>query len=161
MTNIWHVWATAVLLATGAPAQTKPDFSGTWKLDLRSRLDDLPDLKNAVVKIEHHEPKIHFEITTTTRSGAAVEAFDLTTDGVEKKQTVGNQPCVASAQWDPQTGTELILAVKCESPQGTVVTTRQARLGEKGKVMTTILTVKDKTSVKKGYGFYVKGPEPR
>ncbi len=40
------------------------------------------------------------------------------------------------------------------------MTTRQARLGEKGKVMTTILTVKDKSSEKKGYSFYVYGLDP-
>jgi hypothetical protein len=156
----WCVWALAAALATGALAQKKPDFSGTWKLDPRSRLDDVPSLKSTVIKIEQLDPKIHFQITTVRVSGETSETFDLTTDGVERKQTTGGQPCVASAQWDPWKGTELVLTIKCDTPQGTVVSTRQAKLGENGSFMTTTLTVKDKTGEKKGYGFYVKEPPP-
>ncbi|MGA2329626.1 MAG: hypothetical protein ABSH05_25505 [Bryobacteraceae bacterium] len=161
MRNSWYVWVMAAAFATGALAQKKPDFSGTWKLDLlRSRLDDVPGLKSSVIKIEHHEPKIHIEITTVTHQGETSEAFDLTTDGVESKQTIGGQPCAASAQWDSWSGNRLVLTVKCQPPEGAVVTTRRMKLGDKDRMMTTVLTVKDKTGEKKGYGFYVKEPQP-
>lgn len=158
----WCVWAMAAALATGALAQKKkPDFSGTWKLDLlRSRLDNIPDLKGSVIKIEHHEPKIHIEITTVTGQGETSEAFDLATDGVEGKQTIGGQPCAASVQWDVWSGSRLVLTVKCGPPEGMVVTTRRMTLGDKGRMLTTVLTVKDKTGEKKGYGFYIKQPQP-
>lgn len=162
MSNIWYLWAMGVVLATATPAQTKPDFSGTWTLDLlRSRLDQISPPKSSVIKIEHHEPKIHIEIATVTHSGTTTEAFDLTTDGAESRQTIGGQPCTASVKWGGWDGKRLLLAIQCESPEGTVVTTRRIKLGEKGRIMTTIETVKDKTGLKTAYGFYVKQPPPR
>jgi hypothetical protein len=162
MTKILFACAMAAAIAIAAPPQKKkPDFSGTWKLDPRSRLESIPDLKSSVITIDHHEPKIHIETTTVSREGVDKEAFDLATDGVARKATAGSEACSASARWDSWTGTRLMLVIKCDTPQGPVVTTRQMMLGQKDKMMTTILTVQDKTGEKKGYGFYVKEPEAK
>ncbi len=55
-----------------------------------------------------------------------------------------------------QTGERLDIEMKCESTDGPVVTTRVLKLGSKGKVVTTVLTIRDKGGQKRGYEFFTK-----
>ncbi len=151
-----------ILAAVGGAvlaAVAKPDFTGTWQLDPRSRFSaQLPAPTSMALAIVHHEPKLHFEIKSETGGSARNQVFDLTTDGTEVTQTNAAETCTASARWGDINGTRLMLTTKQQSPSGTVVTSREMKLGKKGKILTTVLTVQNQSGTHKAYEFYVRTP---
>ncbi len=139
------------VLSTAALASDGPNFSGTWKLDpLRSRFDAIKTPRDLVLKIDQQDPRIN--ITIAGKADIS-EVYELSTDGTEQKLTLEGRPAKASAEWD---GESLILTVTRETADGPVVETRRAKLGDKGKMLTTILTIRNKAGEKTVYGFYTK-----
>jgi hypothetical protein len=146
----WLVAAAVLALAPLSWAQQKPDFSGTWKLDpLKSRTDQVKEPKDLVLKIEHKEPAVHVSL-------APGGDFDLMIDSTIKEVHFDDVPGFAMASWDRWQGDHLILQTTRKTPSGDVVTIRELRLGDKGKILTTVLTVRDKTGEHKAYEFFVK-----
>lgn len=158
MKKLWWVSCAAVLLATAAFAQTKPDFTGTWTLDtLRSRLEKGWDVKALTLKIEQNEPNITLDTTRIPKKGNEVQyKLTLNTDGTEVQETIDGQPCTASATWGPYTGERLIVKTKCTGSNGEVTRVREMKVGSKGKMLTTVLTTTDSTGSHKSYEFYTK-----
>lgn len=145
------VVAGGTVLAAGG----KPDFSGNWKLDpLMSRFDrGIHAPKSRTLAIEHHEPKVHIEIKTETKEDNQDQVFDLTTDGREAKQIGGT--ATASASWGDIDGTRLVLTIKEQSANGTVVTSRWMKLGSQGKMLTTVLTIQNAKGKQEADEFFV------
>ena len=56
----------------------------------------------------------------------------------------------------PVEGTRLIVETDTGSGTGEVVSTRQMILGEKAKILTTVLTVQNASGEKKGYEFFFR-----
>ncbi len=135
-------------------AQTpKPDFSGTWQLDVqRTRFGEIPPPKSLLIQIEHHDPQIRIVTITTTDDGETRETLVLTTDGQPHNYTLQDQPCSATARWDAWRGERLIAEVK---RPGSLLS-RRFSLGAKGKILTTVLTIKDNSGEKKAYEFFFK-----
>ncbi len=134
------------------PAE-RPDFTGTWKIDAeRSRIADVPAVKNTVLKIEQQDARI---ILTITNGDRKPDTFELPTNGAGQKVTIDNQPATASASWDDE---RLVFTLTRETPAGPVTERRSAKLSDTGKTMSTIYTLKDNSGEKRGYGFYVKQP---
>lgn len=145
----------ALVLVFGLLAQKadKPDLSGTWQLDLKlTRFGELPQPKNLVLQIEHREPEIQILTVTTTRTGDTRETLKLTTDGARHEHSVQGQPCTATAQWHWWEGRRLVVEVKCQE----VSHQRRYTLGTGGKILTTVLTMTDKSGEKKAYEFFFK-----
>jgi hypothetical protein len=135
----------------GIRAAEKPNLSGTWKLDpLRSRFDAIPAPKSGLLKIEHQEPKIHIAVEMAGKRGDTTQVLDLTTDGAEQKVTIAGQSATADAYWEDDR--HLVVEVK----HGEQTETRRMNLGDKGKMLTTVLSLKDPSGQKSAYGFYVK-----
>ena len=141
-------------LGTALCAQTKPNFSGVWKLDvLRSRIDPKSDIKAETMKIEHAEPKLKIEMDAELKNGKRDYVVDLQTDGAESQTTMEGQSCKAVARWGTRTGERLILEITC--PNG-LVSTREMKLGSKDKMLTTTLVIKDARGKRKSYEFFTK-----
>ena len=155
MKNHKLLWLFLAFSLLAIAAAQKPNLSGTWKLDpLRSRFDAIPAPKSGVLKIEHQEPKLHLTVDMAGKNGASTQDLDLTTDGTEQKITIGGQPATASAYW--QDDQHLVIEVQRETPGGTLVESRRMHPGDKGKMLTTVFSVKDTSGQKSAYGFYVK-----
>jgi hypothetical protein len=135
-------------------AQEKPNYSGTWKLDpLRSRSEAVKQPKEMVLKIQHAEPNLRIEIVRDTDKGGKTEILELKTDG----NAVQAEDATVSAAWDPWKPQHLLLTIERRTPSGPVSLMREIRMGDKGNVLTTILTAKNGTDAeKKAYEFYVK-----
>jgi hypothetical protein len=129
-----------LMWAQAAPA---PDFAGTWKLDtLRSRFENLPTPKSLVLQIDQQNSTVDVKMTTVTHDGESTETYQL-------KAPASNP----SAAWD---GDHLVLQCHHNTPNGPVEMTRRLKRGDKGKIMTAVLTVKDQSGVHTAYEFYVK-----
>jgi hypothetical protein len=145
------VYALILIAPTLLWAQEKPNYSGTWKLDpLRSRSEAVKQPKEMVLKILHTEPNLKIEILRDTDK---TEVLELKTDGnpVQKEETT------ATAGWDQWKPELLVLSIERRTPTGLLSMIREIRMGDKGKVLTTILTAKEGSAgEKKAYEFYVK-----
>ena len=141
-------------------ASAKPDFSGTWQLDPRaSRFnEELRAPKSMTLTIEHHEPKLHIELKSETKQGPQDLVFDLTADGPEAKETISGSTYAANVEWGDIDGTRLVLTIKQQSPNGTVVTSRVMKLGSQGKILTTVLTVESHGDEQTAYEFFERKP---
>ena len=152
----------ALALAALMPAESRPDFSGTWKLDtLRSRFDSkAKPPKSATLTLEQHGTTLRLDLVS--EGGALPEKcdFELPIDGTEVQAAGSGGTYSASAQWGNIDGTHLILVIKRNSPEGTVVTSRQMKLGEDQRILTTVLTTTDTAGDKKAYEFYNRQPQP-
>lgn len=144
-----------VVTALGLCAEqpSKPDFSGTWQMDLqRTRLGKIPPPKSLVIQIEHHEPQIRILTITTTETGETRETLELSTDGKQHNCSVNEQTCTASARWHWWRGQRLVVEVDCPG----VSRSRRLTLGAKGRMLTTVLTVRDGSGENKAYEFFTK-----
>jgi hypothetical protein len=147
----------ALIAAPGALSEEKPDFSGTWKLDLQlTRFNDVEPPKSLIMKIDHQEPRIKIRSETETKAGVVTESIELPTDGSEHQCKIDGQTALASANWDQWTGERLVWIVKRETPQGSMEVTRRAKLGDKGKILTTVATIKTSGGEQKYNEFFVR-----
>jgi hypothetical protein len=72
---------TVAIKSHGNPGQTKADFDGTWKLDLKkSNATDIGK-RDATIKILYHEPELKITRTFVTAGQAIERDFVYYTDG--------------------------------------------------------------------------------
>ncbi len=90
------------LLAAGLPAQTKPDFTGTWKLNEIKTAITAAGPKEIVFKIDHKEPV--FKYTATGKVGAHNQSFSETYEfDTSAKPRRDPSKIVAEGQWEGDT----------------------------------------------------------
>lgn len=126
-----------LLAATTLFGQSRPDFSGTWKLnkdksDLGMFADRMPD--DFAVRIDHKDPEI--KISQPGMRGGTQES-KVTTDGKPSETTsqtpMGEVKSKAVAKWD---GAALVLDVEREMGGNTMSQTDRWTLSPDGKVLT-------------------------
>jgi hypothetical protein len=88
------------LLCGGAMAQTRPNFSGSWKLNVaRSDIQE-PRLKGAVFKIQHQEPEFIISRTLLYSGEQQHMKFNLRTDGSPLVVPYGEEKLMLRVRWD-------------------------------------------------------------
>ncbi len=93
------------LCAVLAFSQTasKPDFTGTWKLNLdKSKLESPPPDSSRFV-IDHKEPSFRLQRTHVFKGKPDTWSIELTTDGKEVVQKDGNMDFHVSLRWEGDT----------------------------------------------------------
>ena len=134
-----------VLAAVSALAQdAKPNFSGTWNMDLsKSDFGPVPAPDSLVAVIEHKEPSVKITTTQKGQQGEIVNERILTTDGKENTNKMrmmgGEQEIKSTSKWN---GKKLTTAFKLDV-QGAPVEFNDAwELSDDGKVMTIVRDIK-------------------
>jgi len=130
----WPIAALMIAVCLLAWSQTRPDFSGTWKMNVaKSDFGALPAPEGGSLKIEHKDPSLKLISTTTGASGERTFEISLTTDGAECTNFVGNIEIKSVAKWDAET-----LLVEHKAAGGEVVVKDKWTLSPDGKVLTLV-----------------------
>jgi hypothetical protein len=134
-----------VLVAASALAQgAKPNFSGTWQIDLtKSEFGPMPPPDSIVSIIDHKDPKIVVKTTQKGAQGEFSNERNITTDGKPNanklKTPMGEQDVTSTTTWD---GNQLVSSYKMEI-QGTAVEFSDSwSLSDDGKVLTIAREIK-------------------
>jgi len=125
-----------LLTGTAAMAQTKPDFSGDWKLNKeKSDFGPIPAPDSMSLKIEHHDPDLK---VTTHATGGPQGDIDYeakyTTDGKECANQFGDRVKLKSKLvWD---GATLVIDSNMDASEMQLTIKGRWTLSEDGKSLT-------------------------
>jgi len=98
------------LPVASAFAQQKPDFSGTWKLNVaKSDFGALPGPESRTDVITHKDPALSNSVTVTNAQGKQEYTLNYTTDGKEVLNKIGERELRSTLKWS---GTDLAVTVK-------------------------------------------------
>lgn len=129
--------ALALLLALPAApvlAQSPPDFSGTWALDLaRSNFGQLPTPESRVDVIQHTEPRLVIKRTTVANGTQSVVDITYAVDGQPHQNTAGGSPISSVLRWD---GATLVVTSTVTTPQGDLEIVDRMSLSADGRTLT-------------------------
>jgi hypothetical protein len=122
------------LLSTTVLAQQKPDFSGTWKLNVaKSDFGNFPGPSSRTDEITHKEPAIAVNVNLEGPQGKLQFTANYTTDGKEVTNKMGDREVKAVARWD---GNNLLINSKFNINDAPVTATATWSLGADGKTFT-------------------------
>jgi hypothetical protein len=104
-----------LLLAASAFAQSQPNFSGTWKVNLaKSDFGMLPPPENRTDVIEHSGDSVNDKVSAVNQQGKQDYVLTFKTDGGESVSKIADREMKITAKWDGP-----VLAVKMKlSVQG-------------------------------------------
>jgi hypothetical protein len=89
-----------LVLALSGYAQTKPNFSGNWKLNVsKSDFGMMPPPDSRSDVIEQSEGMIKDTVSQVNQQGAAKYTLNLKTDGTESAVKLGPRDAKVSAKW--------------------------------------------------------------
>jgi hypothetical protein len=125
--------AIVCVCATIASAQTKPDFSGTWKMNREKSKFAGGGPDSLLIKIDHKEPAFVENWTVSTPDGERSFQAKYTTDGTETEQEVMGRTAKTSAKWE---GDALVIEFKSEGG----FFKRKLTLSADGKTITKMVT---------------------
>jgi len=125
--------AIVCVCASIASAQTKPDFSGTWKLNREKSKFARGGPDGLLIKIDHKEPAFSENWTVSTPDGERSFQAKYTTDGKETEQEVMGRMAKTSAKWE---GDALVIEFKSEGG----FFKRKITLSADGKTITKMVT---------------------
>ena len=123
------------LLAAGAGfAQSKPDYSGTWKLNVeKSDFGPLPAPTGRVDVIQHADPDLKDTVNADTAQGKQNYSAAYTTDGKEATNKMGPREMKSTVTWDAGT---LVMNSKTSFQDNEVTIKSVWSLSADGKTMT-------------------------
>jgi hypothetical protein len=100
----------AVLFAAAAFAQSQPNFSGTWKVNVaKSEYGMLPPPDSRMDVIEQSGDTVKDKVSAVNQQGKQDYTLTFKTDGTETVNKVGDREMKVTAKWD---GPVLAVATK-------------------------------------------------
>jgi hypothetical protein len=133
-----------IAIVSSASAADKPNFSGSWKLNVaKSEYGPIPPPESFTRKVEHAEPSITIVEEQTGPGTTPSTTRKLTTDGQSTVTDINGAPVKLTATWEGSSllattsietfgvtfkdkmslsadGKEMTSAVQVESPQGSI-----------------------------------------
>jgi len=127
----------AALLAVACgvlPAQGKPNFSGTWKLNTsKSDFGAMPAPDTRTDKITHEDPDLKDSFTQSGQMGEVSADMKYSTDGKETTNSVRGNELKSTAKW---AGDELVIDGKTSFNGADVTLQDRWSLSADGKTLT-------------------------
>ncbi len=120
--------------ATSMIAQTKPNFSGTWKLNVaKSDYGPLPAPDSRTDVITHNEPTMKIDVDQKGGQGDFTGTINYTTDGKENVNHLGPREIKSTLAWE---GSNLVVNSKLEVNDAEITIKSVWTLSEDGKTLT-------------------------
>jgi hypothetical protein len=115
-------------------AQQKPDFSGTWKLNVaKSDFGPLPGPDSRTDVITHKDPSMTDEVVAEGAQGKQQYTAKYTTDGKEVTNQIGPYDVKSTLKWD---GSNLVISAKFKISDADVTAQSTWSLSADGKTIT-------------------------
>jgi hypothetical protein len=115
-------------------AQQKPDFSGTWKLNVaKSEFGVLPAPDSRTDVITHKDPSLSAKVTAEGARGKQEFTANYTTDGKEAVNKMGEREIKSTVKW---AGSSLVVSSKFVFNDADVVGEANWTLSSDGKTLT-------------------------
>lgn len=135
--------ALLMVLCVAAPttsyAQTTPNLSGTWALQVdKSDFGPMAVPTKRIDVIEHQEPKLTIKRTIVFPTGETTSTLVYAVDGKPYKNVAGGAEITSTLKWD---GPVLVMTSTVASPQGEVGITDRYTLSGDGKTLTLVRTL--------------------
>jgi methionine-rich copper-binding protein CopC len=116
-----------------AAAQTKPNLTGTWKMN-ESKSKFVHNIPSEItIKFDQKDSSFTESFTITENNGEHKADLKYTADGKETTNQIDNQAVQTTARWEGET---LVIEVKFE--QGNLII-RKITISSDGKTMTMIV----------------------
>ncbi|HEV8599599.1 MAG TPA: hypothetical protein VGQ69_09590 [Gemmatimonadales bacterium] len=130
----------AGLASTAAYAQTVPNLSGTWVLQLdKSDFGMGPAPQSRTDVYDHQEPKLNIKRTVVSETtGETTSNLVYVVDGKPYKNMVGTNELTSTLNWEGQT---LVMVSTVTTPQGEATITDRISLSADGKTMNQARTL--------------------
>lgn len=126
--------AVALMAMALGLAQAKPNFTGTWKLNMAiSEFGQLPAPDSRTDKITHQDPDLKDSLTQTGPMGEVNAELKYSTDGKETTNTLRGNEIKNTAKWE---GDELVIAGKGTFNGADITIDDRWSLSEDGKTLT-------------------------
>jgi hypothetical protein len=119
----------------GCASSDRPNFSGTWELDVaRSNFGPVPGPSKSTQVIEHQEPHLRLTADSEGFMGETHVELEMITDGSETEQTVDGRPRKMQTYWD---GAALVTEWEVANPgQARFAMVDRRTLSQDGETMT-------------------------
>jgi hypothetical protein len=125
---------TVTAFAASLVAQSKTNFSGTWKLNVsKSDFGPLPGPTSRTDVIEHNDPALKVTTSQEAAQGQQNSASNFTTDGKEVMNKRGPQEVKSTVVWD---GSKLVVNSKLSFNDQDVTIKAVWSLSDDGKTLT-------------------------
>ena len=124
-----------LLTATSLFAETHPNFSGTWKLDVSKSETGSEGIAELTVDVDHKDPVFTYTAKGTAGGQDFEETESFTTDGKPSRDSHGAN---VTAHWD---GTTLV--AEATGDDGSNLYTARLTLSEDGKSITRVVKQRD------------------
>jgi len=119
--------------ATSMLAQSKPNFSGTWKLNIaKSEFGPLPAPDSRTDVITHNEPTIKIDVDSKGGQGDFTGTLNYTTDGKEATNKMGPRDVKSTLGWE---GSHLVVNSKLSFNDAEVTIKSVWTLSDDGKTL--------------------------
>jgi hypothetical protein len=104
------IFCLALACAPAVFAQSQPNFSGTWKLNVsKSDFGPLPGPDNRSDVIEHSEGTVKDKVSASNQQGKQDYTLTFKTDGSESENKIADREVKVSAKWE---GSALAVSTK-------------------------------------------------
>jgi hypothetical protein len=98
---MFRITILAVLLGAAAFAQSQPNFSGTWKVNLgKSDYGMLPPPESRMDVIEHSGDTMKDKVSAVNQQGKQDYLLNFKTDGSETVNKIADREMKITAKWD-------------------------------------------------------------
>jgi hypothetical protein len=136
-TTLATICVALVFVASTTAQDAKPDFSGTWHLDVaKSDFGGAPAPDSIVSVVEHKDPNLTITTTQKSQQGELTNTRNLTTDGKENvnrlRSMMGEQDITSTSKWN---GKKLTNVFTLDIQGNTIDITENLELSDDRKVL--------------------------